>query len=302
MKTTAVNKLCYLVSICAFLVVSCEKPTPTPSEPTELSENFSGTPTAHAVSPADELDEASGLADSKKQAGFLWTHEDAGSPDRIYLLDRQGKIVANYTTPFINYDWEDMAVGPGPDVNESYIYLADIGDNSNVRDIKQIYRFPEPSTLTSKITNFDWIRFRFPDGAYDSETLLLDPLTKDIYVVTKWLTNARVYRLAYPQSTTEVITAEKVGEMTVGVDLTGGAISTIGTEVIVRGYTTIYYWKRKATETVGEVLLRAPTKSLPYIFEPQGEAVCFDLNNKGYFTLSERRNVPSVNLYFYARK
>lgn len=296
------NKFYFLVSICAFLVVSCKKPAPTPIEPTELSENFSETPTSTPITPTDLLDEASGLADSKKQPGFLWTHEDAGSPNHLYLLSRQGKIVATYTTPFINFDWEDIAIGPGPDANTSYIYLADIGDNSNVRDIKQIYRFPEPSTLNSTITNFESIRFRFPDGSYDAETLLFDPLTKDIYIVTKWLANARVYRLAYPQSTTGVITAKKVGEMTIGTDLTGGAISTIGTEVIVRGYTAIYYWKRKVNETVGEVLLRAPTKKLPYIFEPQGEAVCFDLNNKGYFTLSERRNVPSINLYFYARK
>ena len=90
--------------------------------------------------------------------------------------------------------------------------------------------------------------------------------------------------------------------MTIGGDLTGGAMSVSGREIIVRGYVAISYWQRAANETVGEVLQRAPTKSLPYLFEPQGEAVCFEKSSKGYFTVSERRNVPFVNLYFYERK
>ncbi|MEZ4900276.1 MAG: PE-PGRS family protein [Spirosomataceae bacterium] len=291
-----------LPSFCVLIVSCCQKPTPNPDPEVPFSDTFSDTPTANRITPEDELDEASGLVDSHKQPGFLWTHEDAGSADDLFLLNRQGKIITKIRTPFYNYDWEDLAIGPGPQANETYIYLADIGDNSNDQDIKRVYRFVEPSSITSPITAFDRIQFRYPDGSFDAETILLDPLTKDLYIVTKWLTKARLYRLAYPQSTTQVITADKVGEMTVGTDLTGGSISTTGTEIIVRGYTALYYWKRKAEETVGEVLLRAPAKTLPYLFEPQGEAVCFDKDGKGYFTLSERRNVPFVNLYYYARK
>ena len=285
--------------IFALAAPCCQKATP---EPDPNSDNFDTTPTANRVTPEDELDEASGLADSQKQPGLLWTHEDAGSLDELFLLSRQGKIISKIKTPFYNYDWEDIAIGPGPQANETYLYIGDIGDNASDRDFKRIYRFVEPSSTTSTITVFDRIQFRYPDGTFDAETLLLDPLTKDLYVVTKWLTKARLYRLAYPQSTTQVITAEKVGEMTTGTDLTGGSISTTGTEIIVRGYTALYYWKRKVEETVSEVLLRAPAKTLPYVFEPQGEAVCFDKDGKGYFTLSERRNVPFVNLYYYARK
>ena len=282
----------------AFLI-SCkhEEPTVDPE-----SVNFSETPIAHAVQPADDLNEASGLADSHKQPGLLWSHEDAASPDELFLLNRKGSIVGKIKTPFINFDWEDIAIGPGPQANETYLYLGDIGDIALNLDIKRIYRFPEPASLTATITNYDRIQFRYPDGSYDAETLLLDPLTRDLYIVSKWEGRAHLYRLAYPQSTTEVMTAEKVGTMTIGSDLTGGSISTNGREIIVRGYTAIHYWKRSVEEKASTVLLRAPDKTLPYIFEPQGEAVCFDKDGKGYFTLSERRNVPSVNLYFYARK
>ena len=296
------KKFIFLVFICPFLLTCCQEPTPAPTPTDELSDIFSETPTANPITPADELSEASGLVDSQKQPGFLWSHEDAGSPDEIYLLNRQGKVVGKMRTPFYNNDWEDLAIGPGPQTSETYLYIGDVGDNSSSQDIKRIYRFPEPASLSSTITAFDRIQFRYPDEAADAETILLDPLTRDLYIVTKWLPKARLYRLAYPQSTTEVITAQKVGEMTVGGDLTGGSISMIGTEVIVRGYSAIYYWKRKPEENVGEVLLKAPIKTLPYQFEPQGEAVCFDKDNKGYFTVSERNIAPSINLYFYSRK
>jgi hypothetical protein len=289
----------FLSALLVLFFLSCKREEK-PVDPE--SENFAETPTSKTVQPADDLDEASGLADSFKQPGFLWSHEDAASPDELFLVNREGQIAGKIKTPFTNFDWEDIAIGPGPQANETYLYLGDIGDNAINLDIKRIYRFPEPASLTSTITNYDRIQFRYPDGSRDAETLLLDPLTRDLFIVSKWEGQAHLYRLAYPQSTSEVMMAEKVGNLTVGGDLTGGSISTNGREIIVRGYTAIYYWKRKVEEKVGDVLLRNPTKSLPYIFEPQGEAVCFDKDGKGYFTLSERRNVPSVNLYFYARK
>lgn len=296
------KNLIFPLFICTLIVTSCQDPTPDPTPGGELSDVFSETPTISPITPSNQLDEASGLADSQKQSGLLWTHGDAGSPDEIYLLNRQGKLVGTVKTPFNNYDWEDVAIGPGPQTGETYLYLADIGDNGSSQDVKRIYRFPEPSNPSSTITAFGRIQFRYPDGSFDAETILLDPLTRDLFVVTKWLPKARLYRLAYPQSTNEVITAQKIGEMTVGSDLTGGSISVVGTEIVVRGYTAINYWKRKTTESVGEVLLRAPNKTLPYLFEPQGEAVSFAKNNNGYFTLSERNIAPSVNLYFYVRK
>lgn len=48
--------------------------------------------------------------------------------------------------------------------------------------------------------------------------------------------------------------------MAVGSDLTA-ELSMTHTEIIVRGYSAIYYWKRKPEETVGEVC-QSPTKSL----------------------------------------
>jgi len=42
--------------------------------------------------------------------------------------------------------------------------------------------------------------------------------------------------------------------------------------------------------------------TLPYVLEPQGEGICFDAADTGYFTISEKALASSVKLYFYKRK
>jgi hypothetical protein len=266
------------------------------------SDNFSTTPSANVLSPNDALIEASGLADSKTQPGHLWSHEDAGSPPDLFLINYKGEIVSKIRVHRDNRDWEDIAVGTGPVAGESYLYIGDIGDNASDYAPKAIIRILEPKTPDAQVNTYDLIPFTLADGTFDCETMLFDPSTKDIYLITKWLPKARIYRLSYPHSTTAAMKAENMGEMVVGSDLTGGSISADGTEIIVRGYANLYYWKRKPTESVAEVLTRKYDKVLPYIFEPQGEAVAFKRDGTGYFTLSEKRNTPFVNLYFYKRE
>src|SRR5690606_15194616 len=123
---------------------------------------------------ADELEEVSGLAASVANRGYLWTHNDSGNPAEVYLIDEELEIALKCTLEGVkNRDWEDIAVGPGPDPSKRYVYVAEIGDNDAQYDYKYIYRFAEPS-LTSVsgdivITEFDTIVFRLEDGAKDTE-------------------------------------------------------------------------------------------------------------------------------------
>ena len=50
--------------------------------------------------------------------------------------------IANAT----NFDWEDITVGPGPEKGESYIYVGDIGGNTDQVGYA-IYRVQEPDVL-----------------------------------------------------------------------------------------------------------------------------------------------------------
>src|SRR5687768_3714989 len=62
------------------------------------------------------LREPSGLAASATNAGFLWAHNDSGNPAEVFLIDDKLNIKLICTLQgATNRDWEDIAVGPGPE-------------------------------------------------------------------------------------------------------------------------------------------------------------------------------------------
>lgn len=254
-----------------------------------------------------DLDEASGIAASRKNLGVLWSHNDSGDSNRIFALNTAGKHLGIFTIAGATArDWEDIAVGPGPVEEESYIYIGDIGDNQGHFDLKHIYRIPEPlinvngSPIDSTLAGAEIISFRYPDGNRDAETLMVDPLTRDIYVVTKREPKVIVYRAPYPQSTTNAITLEPVATLNFSLAV-GGDISPSGLEVLIKSYTHIYYWRRTESQELGQALAQPPV-TVPYVSELQGESVCWQTDSMGYYTISEELGGIPAHLYFYPRR
>jgi hypothetical protein len=60
----------------------------------------------------------------------------------------------------------------------------------------------------------------------------------------------------------------------------------------------VYLWERKSGESISEALARIPVK-LPYIPEPQGEAIGFQTDGEAYYTISEKRFDITPVLYRY---
>lgn len=281
--------------------VSCKLDVP------GVSQAQFGDPTTTPVQ-AGLVDEASGIVDSRSQPGNLWINQDSGNPAELSLLGHDGKLKGRISVPrFENTDWEDISVGPGPQDGLNYLYIADIGDNDNRRLFVQILRMPEPANLQTPITQIERINFRYPDGPRDAEAMFVDPATKDIYIISKRDGNNHLYRLPYPQNINELTTAEALGQLpSFGSGLPGyitaAAISPDGSELLVRTYTDLRYWKRSAGQSIADALQKGNSRSLSPRLEPQGEAVCFDRDGRGYFTISEKANAASVNLYYYSRK
>lgn len=241
------------------------------------------------------LTETSGIADSKTNPGYLWVEQDSGNPPMLYLLKHDGVISDSvYIKGAVNRDWEDIVLAEGN------LYIADIGDNNAVYGAYTIYRFAEPATGTDTVSVFDKIQFTYPDSAHDAEAFLVEPGTKDIYIITKRDEKSKVYKLVYPQSTTAINQA--VFEM----DLTfsgavSAALSPDAKEVIIKTYTHLYHYNKTPEEKIVDALQKAPS-SLDYQMEAQGEAVSFGLDNSGFFTLSEQALGVVPKLNFYKRK
>ncbi len=279
----------------------------------------------------DVLEEASGLVASVNNSNMLWTHNDSGDKARIFLIDKGGIVKATvWLDSARNRDWEDIAIGPGPVEGKTYLYIGDIGDNESEFTYKYIYRIEEPvidvkTTRDTTIRTVAVIKFQYPDGLRDSESLMVDPLTRDLFLISKRELKANLYRLPYPQPTTlptmaELLFSQIEFDQSSLVDTTrlngealirgyhpkyfyqvvAADISAEGTEVLVKSYSTVYYWQRSPTESIGELLKRPPVV-LPYEPEPQGEAIAFDNTGKGYYTLNEKMRDKKQRLMFYKR-
>lgn len=254
----------------------------------------------------NEIIEASGIAASQKNNNVLWTHNDSGDIARIFAFDLQGRHLGIYQLNGIeNRDWEDIAIGPGPIEGESYLYIGDIGDNSAGRDLKFIYRVKEPTVDTQQspvdtlIGGVEIITFRYPDGNRDAETLMIDPLTKDIYVISKRENNVRIYRAAYPQTTVQTTTLEFVTTLNITL-VVGGDISPSGLEILIKTYTSIYYWCRTPKQNLWEVFKEDPV-TVPYFVQGLEEAVGWADDGMGYYTVGEETFGIPARLYFYPR-
>ena len=263
----------------------------------KLTDTFSAEPTQAAIK-AGVIDEASGMVDSQI-ANSLWVIQDSGNPPELALLNYNGTVTGKLGIPELqNRDWEDLTIGVID--GQNFLFIAEIGDNDAKHELSFIIKLPEPRTLTERPAKIERITFKYPDGPRDAETLLFDPRSKDLLIVSKRESSVRVYRLPYPQATDRTLTAELVGTLP-HTFITAGNISANGSEIVLKNYSTVFYWPRGSSETVADALKKRATK-LPYLTEPQGEAFCFARNNSGYFTLSERANAPAVSLNFYGRK
>lgn len=268
----------------------------------------------------DEIDEASGIVASRMNENVFWTLNDSGGDPAVYAFNSAGEHLGIYTIDGItNRDWEDLAIGGGPEYGQ-YIYVADIGDNNNQYDTKYIYRFEEPfvssnqTPVTETIYDSETISVQYPTANYDAETLMHDPLTNDLYIVTKRLQASpvghdNIYRAEFPQSTTQTIVMEDVGELDyppaldpfggVYYGATGGEISPLGDEILIKTYTHVYHWKRHQNQTLVETF-QNDYNSVTYTLEPQGEAICWEPFCNGYFTVSEEPTASyQSHLYFY---
>lgn len=254
-----------------------------------------------------DLDEASGLANSRSNPLYIWSHNDSGGDPLLYLMTEAGADSGRFVLDGAqNIDWEDMAIGPGPVVGQPYLYVADMGDNRAARDDYTIYRVPEPDLTIadiptdSTLVGVDAINFIYDDGnARDAEALMVDPATSDIYIVSKREASVILYVLPFPQNLTALDTADRLRVLPFTM-VTAADISPNGNEVLIKNYLNVYHWTKTGSESISE-LLGTKASRLLYTVEPQGEAIAFDSNGSAYFTLSETGNNQPVVLYNYSR-
>jgi hypothetical protein len=258
---------------------------------------------------AKEMDEISGISASGIFPNIYYVHNDSGDTSRFFAINPDGKL---NTTIYFNgdkkerlgvADCEDIAVGPGPIPKKSYVYMGDIGDNVSMRNYITVYRIAEQqSWAKGGLVNATAvpIHLRYPDGPKDAETLMIDPVEKLICVVSKRHDTVGLYTtpLTYKPNDTVIMTL-RTKLFFEGIKpfkwITAGDISKDGSQILLKSYDHVYYWKRNGKEHIWQTMINKP-KSPKYEIEKQGEAIGFTADGKSYYTTSEGVYSP---IYFY---
>ena len=245
--------------------------------------------------------ESSGLAVSLCQNDVLWTHNDAGDDAFLFAMNTAGKNLGTYRVANAqNDDWEDLATFKGPDGN-CYLYIGDIGNNKLERAELRIYRVKEPIVSAAGASSnrknalptdpADVSVFKYQDTPHNAETLLVQPLTGEVYVLTKRLDGpSLVFKFMPNFGSVAPITAQKVGEVSVPAVpnglLTSGAISADAKRVVLCDYSAGYELSSPNATSFDEIWKAKPVP-IDLGNRKHGEAISFASDGKSIIGTNE---------------
>jgi hypothetical protein len=241
-----------------------------------------------------EITESSGICASRRNDGIYYTHNDSGDTARFFKFDRKGQILATYNVTNANkaIDWEDIA--SATIAGKPYIFCGDIGDNKSKRTEIYVYRIPEPAGKGDVAADRIYT-LTYPDGPHNAETLLVDPRSGDIEIVTKISDKpSSVFKLSRPGASGRYVLT-KVGDLQVGSGfamaklVTGGDVSPDSKHVILRTYAEAWEYD---ISTSFDSWIRATPRHIQTNAEMQGEAICYSRNGEALLTSSEGSPCP----------
>jgi hypothetical protein len=275
-----------------------------------------GTPRQLGAIVSGTLDELSGLAASRLNPGIYWTHNDKTGQNTVYALNERGEWRGSlFLDGAPALDWEDIAVGPGSDADRHYVYIGDFGSNNLDRAELRLHRFPEPPIAPTGqgtvllISNVETMRFSYQGRAlHDAETLLVDPITGDVLIVTRdrsGTNSSQVYRLGgdLPWNNSLQVAEFLFSITTSGrMDIKGGDVSPDGNHVLLVHHsnqsqaTEVRLYQRDSSAMFS--FDPGHCRVIPHPATPQTEAVCWTASGDGFLTTSEGSLQP---LYFFPR-
>ncbi|MFS8069702.1 MAG: hypothetical protein ACMG6S_25330 [Byssovorax sp.] len=238
----------------------------------------------------DEI-EVSGIVASLAHDGVFYVHNDSGDSARFFAIDLAGKALATFTVSGASaIDWEDIARAPCP--AGTCLFLGDIGDNGVARSDCAVYRVTEPTTIADATVPAEKLPFTYPDGAHNAETLLADPATGGLFIVTKTLGISSVYAFPLPLTPGKSVVLTKAGDISLPILpalVTGGDVHPLGRGVLLRTYADVWLFPQAPGMSVVDALVGAPCAA-PSPSDPQGEAIGWLASGAGYVTTSEGKH------------
>ncbi|WP_436517959.1 hypothetical protein [Ekhidna sp. To15] len=245
------------------------------------------------------LVEASGIEESYENPGYFWTHNDSGSEPTLYLINNRAQIVMEVDLKGLkNRDWEEIVTVKKD--GESYIYVAEIGDNKAVHKDVKILKIPEPrfngkQNITIDKKDVEIMSFTYAEGARDAEAVLYDQNQDEFVLVTKREKNALVYSFPF-KANKKPVTIKSKGKIPTKL-FTAADMNEKG-EILLKHYSAIFYWG-PSQETAIDRILAWDASMVDYVPEPQGEAICWYKDD--FYTISEKNIGKPQEMLFFKR-
>ena len=245
-----------------------------PSEPISLS--------PRATFDYEEIDESSAIIKSRIWDNVYWTLNDSGDDARIFPFTKEGNVLrANwykteagvYIPDAVNVDWEDMTTD-----DEGNIYIADCGNNDNMRRDLAIYIIKDPNPQTTGKTRvFQTINFYYPEQTefpanpnnFDCEAVFW--AKGKLYLLTKHRSNSKTCLYRFDKMELfEDNPVTKIGEFEIGGMVTSAEASDNGNKLAVLTYNAVWILESETDD-----YFNGQISTLP-ISAKQCEAICFD--------------------------
>lgn len=249
----------------------------------------------------EDANEISGLTLGLNNPEILYGQNDSGGGPFFYAMATDGTVLRRYRlSGALAQDMEDIDAWRDPSTGKSYLYLADTGDNDEIRNNIRIYRVEEPAAplgaYATQSLSYETFHLSYPDGARDCEAMFIEPETGHLYMLTKRDSSSRIYRYTSPMVNGQNHQLSYMGQMAITF-LTAGDISPDRTRVIVKSHDLAWQYDIAPGQTLVNSLQGTPTV-LAYTAEKKGESVTFNSTSDGFYTTSEGRFEP---IYYYAR-
>jgi hypothetical protein len=264
-------------------------------------------PAFAGIPDAGKLSELSGLTRSNFADGVYWAINDGDNPAEIIAIDGGVRTLATFTTPGLrNIDWEDITNYTL--AGKHYLAVADTGDNGGVRDVLSIHVFQEPADArqSGEMTLIRTLRFKWPDGARDAESLFASAKTKSFYLISKKRVPAELFALPFdaPDGSKPVLVATLEGiaqpdaeTMNTKGDygryraqITAADLSPDNRTIAVLNYQQINFFPMP--KKAAAVLKPAATITLPWL--PQAEGIAYSRDGKQLYIGSEQAPTPVI--------
>jgi hypothetical protein len=254
---------------------------------------------------SDDVVEASGLVHSLANPGVLWTHNDSGSAPEIFAMAEDGTPLGTWDLDVSMRDFEDIATGWNEELNTWALYAGDVGDNGVSRDDITVLIVPEPvvapdqEEVEETLADVGKMKLTYPDGPHNCESILIDPITNVLLVITKDSGgDTAVFKKEGPHTADWEGELEWVADLDLSESPFSGSRSTTAADIhpdgymiALRTYSDVWLFLRDPTEDFAATFARDPCDG-EAPSESQGEAISFSADGQGYVVVSEGGHQP----------